>query len=217
MTDLTPAMQTAAEADVLSPVIIARLDFEGDPLTVWDGPGIFVPTATGDAALDGQTFTSVGNLGQISNIVSTDGISDPLTAALSGVDIDDPLLRQIIRDKRAWRGREAWVWMGFIDMTDPDRPIVIHPIRLKYAYMTKISTNRDRETGVVTVIIDEDLDRAQGHIYRYADQRNYFPTDTAGDFMHQLANSPTGIHGPAWGKPVNVSHSGFVQRGGRFE
>jgi hypothetical protein len=209
MTTLTTEMQTAAEASVIQPVYICRLDIENDPVTVWTGQGLYAPTGSGDTALDGQIFSSVAGIVELSNIVSKDGMADPVTAVMFGVDIDDPLLRQIIRDNRAWRGREAWIWLGFVDLTDAARPVVIYPTRLRYAYISNISINRDQESGIVSVTIDEDIDRALGTIHRYDSQADFFSTDTAADYMHLLANSPKGIHGPGYvsrGNGIDNNH-----------
>ena len=92
MTTLTTEMQTAAEASVIQPVYICRLDIENDPVTVWTGQGLYAPTGSGDTALDGQIFSSVAGIVELSNIVSKDGMADPVTAVMFGVDIDDPLL-----------------------------------------------------------------------------------------------------------------------------
>lgn len=205
MPNPTAQMQTALARPVLQPVFIGRLDILGDPVTVWDGPGLFAPTGTGDTALDGQIFSSIAGAVALSNIKEGAGISDAVTATLFGIDIDDPLLRQVVRDNRVWRGRRAWLWLGLLDQTDETKPVVVSPTRLKSAYMTQMQIERDTESGVVVVTIDEDEARAQGPVYRYTDQRRFYPTDTAADFVHKLANSPQGVHGR---DPVRVGGFG---------
>ena len=192
---MTAAMSAASSADVIHPVLIVRMDIEDDPVTVWTGHGLFAPTGTGDAALDSQVFSAVAGIGEISDFVSKEGMADPVTATLFGVDIDDPLLRQIIRDGRKWRGKPCWIWMGFYDLSDPDRPIVAYPRRMKYGVLTKIEVQRGKDIGAVIATIDEDEDAAYTEIHRYDSQRDFFSADEAADYMHLLANSPKGIHG----------------------
>lgn len=194
----TAAMTAAASADVIHPIVIIRIDVENDPVYVYTGHGLFAPTGTGDPALDGNVFSSVAGVGEISDFVSKDGITEPVTASLFGVDIDDPLLRQIIRDGREWRGKPCWVWLGFYDLTDNDRPVVAYPRRMKYGVLTKIEVRRDEEIGVVVATIDEDVDAAFAEVHRYDSQRDFYSTDEAADYMQALANSPKGIHGSGY-------------------
>lgn len=210
---VTAATLAAASADVVHPITIIRIDIVDDPVLYWSGHGLFSPLGTGDSALDGNVFSSVAGISEISDVIGQDGMSDPVTASMFGVNIDDPLLRQIIRDGRRWRGVKCWIWQGFYDLDDDDRPVVSYPRRMKTGVLTKIDVERHKDVGVVIATIDEDEDAAYIQQHRYDSQRDFFPTDEAADYMHMLANNPKGIHGSNYTGPS--SNGGSSQVNGR--
>lgn len=113
--DITTGMSNALQHRVVRPVLIGRLDIATDPITGWLGPGVFAPTGTGDDALDGQSFDPMGPFVGMDDIQEDQGIGGPVTLSLAGHDLDEALLRQIVRDKRTWRGRDAWLWLGLLE------------------------------------------------------------------------------------------------------
>lgn len=205
---VTTAMQTALEKPVIQPVFLGRLDIASDPVTVWDGPGLYMPTGSSDSDLNGQTFEPLAGVVSVSNVKESDSnLPEPLTITLFGIDLDEPLLRQVVRDDRAWMGRNAWLWTGLLDRTDAARPVVNYPTRLRKGYMTSIKVIRDRRPqegagqskgqtdGVCIVTIDEDVSRAVGSPYYYARQKDFFSSDTGADYMQAVANNAKGIKG----------------------
>lgn len=189
--DLHTNTVTALSGNVIRQVLIVRLDIASDPLTAWTGPGVFAPTGTGDAALDGQIFALAAPVVDLSNITEDRGIGGPVTLTVSGHALDEDLLRQVVRDKRQWRGRDAWLWMGLL--TADQKSVISNPFRIKTGVITSITTVRQAGESVVTVTIDKDLGNAQSAPFRIQDHPRFYPADTFGTFMVQLANKPEGF------------------------
>ena len=189
--DITAAVVTRLQESVVRPVLIVRLDIASDPLTAWTGPGVFSPSATGDSALDSQIFVPVAPITNVTPITEDKGIGGPVTLAISGHDLDEDLLRQIVRDKRVWRGRNAWLWLGLIN-TD-QKTVLADPFRLKTGVIVNITTNRSGSDSIVNVIIDRDLCNAVAPPFRYIDHPRFYPADTFGTFLAKLINKPSGI------------------------
>ena len=184
-------MVTGLEAGTIRPVLLGRFDILTDPLVAWTGYGVFAPVGTGDAALDGQTFFAMAPFMELSDVVEDQGIGGPTTITVSGHDLDEELLRQIIRDKRQWRGRKAWLWLGLLNADEAT--VIANPARIKTGVMTQMITSRDGEDSSITVTIDKDLGRAQGSLFRWLDHTRIYPADTWSTFIIQLSNQPGGI------------------------
>lgn len=189
--DLTSGMVTALELGTVRPVLLGRFDVLTDPLVAWTGYGTFAPTSTGDPVLDGQTFFSMAPFFDLTDIKEDQGIGGPTSITISGHDLDEELLRQIVRDKRQWRGRGAWLWLGLLNADEAT--VVTSPARIKTGVMTQMTTSRSGEDASVTVTIDQDLGRARGSLFRWLDHTRIYPTDTWSTFIVQLSNQPGGI------------------------
>ncbi len=189
--DLTAGMVTSLEASVIRPVLLGRFDIVTDPLIAWTGPGTFAPSASGDDALDGQVFVNLAPFLELSNITEDQGIGGPANITISGHDLDEDLLQQIVKDKRQWRGRSAWLWMGLLN-TD-EATVVADPARIKTGVMTQMVVTRDQRTASVTVTIDKDLGRANSAPFRWLDHARLFPADTWSSFIVDLINKPGGF------------------------
>jgi hypothetical protein len=87
------------------------LDILGDPIRVTTAPYSITFTGTGDADLDGFTFSAVDpEFISISAVTMKEGGADTVTCTLSGlIGVDTPLLNQI-GDKANWQGRVARLW-----------------------------------------------------------------------------------------------------------
>lgn len=182
---------TALQTSVIRPVLLVRLDILSDPLTAWTGPGLFAPTGTGDAALDDQIFAAAAPIVNLSEITEDKGIGGPVTLTVSGHALDEDLLRQIVRDKRQWRGRDAWLWMALLD--DDQKTVISNPFRIKTGVITSITTLRAADEAVVQVTIDRDLGNAKSAPFRLQDHPRFWPSDTFATFMVTLANKPRGF------------------------
>jgi len=189
--DLSAAMQTAVAAPIVRPVLIGRLDIKDDPVTAWTGPGIFAPTATGDAALDGETFDPLGPFVDVSDIHEDQSMGEPVVIRLHGHDIDETLLRQVVRDKRVWRGRKAWLWMGLLD--SDNFTIIANPARIKTGVISRMEIRRREGESIVDVAIDDDRANSRSGPFRWVDHVRFHAADTFSAHVIKLANKARGL------------------------
>jgi hypothetical protein len=92
------------------------LDIVGDPIRVTTAPYSIAFTGTGDADLDGFTFSAVEpDFISVSPVTMKEGGADTVTTTLSGlIGVDTTLLNQI-GNKANWQGRVARLWQLQID------------------------------------------------------------------------------------------------------
>lgn len=204
----------------LNVVYILRMDIPIDPVTVWSawGQKTFTAGQTGDAALDGQTFDGVTHMiGEISAAQDEVGGSQSLELTMPGVDINSDLLRQVVRDKRQWQFRQAWLWMAFVD---GNLNILGKPFRLKTGRMDQMVLSEDQSgVGSVKAVVEGQQAYASEALNtRYSETKDLDPADISNDFAAALANmvptigqkhsgSTTGGEGAAsrfGGRVVNV-------------
>jgi len=189
--DMTTAMSDALQETSVRPVLIGRFDIVSDPVYVWTGPGIFGPSGSGDSAMDGQNFDPLAPFVEISNIAEDQGIGGPVTITLSGQDLDETALRQVVRDKRQWRAQKAYLWSGLLD-TD-NYTVISYPVRIKSGIMTNMRVNRGAEESTVSVTLDRDRGGAISAPFRWIDHPRIYPSDKWGTFLPKLSNNPEGL------------------------
>lgn len=101
-------------------IYIGFLDILGDPIRVTTAPYSLTvgAGATGDADLDGNTFSAVDpEFISVSSIVMKEGGAETVTCSLSGlIGVDSTLLNQI-GTKTNWQGRVARLWQMQIDQS----------------------------------------------------------------------------------------------------
>jgi hypothetical protein len=99
-------------------VYVGFLDILGDPIRVTTAPYdlVVVTGATGDADLDGHTFSAVDpQFISVGSITMKEGGADTVTCQLSGlIGVDTTLLNQI-GTKANWQGRVARLWQMQLD------------------------------------------------------------------------------------------------------
>lgn len=188
---LDPATKAAAQAPTLWPAWVIRLDIKDDPVLVWTGLGLYMPTGTGDNALDGLTFEGIANVGDIGAIVEAREGSQALTLSLAGVDLMDDALRQVIFDQRTWQFRAAWLW---VVLCDEDGDPIGKPVRVKRGRMDQMNHEENDGEGKVSV----EIEGHQAYVAsilntRYSEQPEVDPTDTSQAYVHDLANKVAGI------------------------
>ena len=188
---LTAPMVTALESNVIRPCLMARFDIVDDPLIAWTGPGIFTPTGTGDAALDGEVFVPSAPYVDMGDITEDQGIGSPLQMVVAGHDLDEELLLQVVNDKRQWRGRRAWLWLALLNVDEAT--VIADPVRIKTGVMTQMTVDRKPTDHTVTITIDKDLGRARSAPWRWLDHQRIFPADLWSSFILALANKPEGF------------------------
>lgn len=186
---LDPDTALAVVKSVLPLAAIVRLDVMDDPLFCWTGLGdlVFAAAETGDSALDTFTFKGTGLAADISTISEGVGGSDVLEIAFPGVDLDLPMLRQLLRDRRRWQFRRAWVWLMALD---PDTDLIAgKPFRVKTGRMDNMPYSENSGQAIAKVRIEGQQsygDQALGT--RYSEQPDINPLDISQKFAYSLAN-----------------------------
>jgi hypothetical protein len=209
---LSAPMQTAVAAAVIRPCLVARLDIAGDPVTAWTGPGNFAPTGTGDTSLDGQTFVPTDSLIDLSSIMENQGIGGPVTITMAGASLNLDMLKQVIRDKRVWQGRNTWLWLALLSADEST--VVANPTRIKTGVISSIVINRVGLATTVSVTIDKDLGRSRGAPFRWTDHPRIYSADTFSTYVKMLANKPAGLDAsdirPPMRFPFMGGYGGFM-------
>ena len=201
---ITAALSAALQLSTIRPVLIGRLDIATDPVYAWTGPGIYAPSGTADSILNGISFDPVAPFVSVSDIQEDQGIGKPVTMIFSGHDVDEELLIQVVRDKRAWRGKNAYLWLGLLDTNEYS--VIADPTRIKTGVITQMKTMRTEETAVVEVIIDQDLGNAKSAPFRWLDHTRLFSSDTFSTYMIKLGNRPQGF------EDMNIKGGIFIDR-----
>lgn len=191
---LEPATSAAIDKPVLPLAVILSLDILGDPLLCWSGIGdlVFGASETGDPSLDGKTFSGTGSLIEVSTISEGVGGSDALDIAMPGVDMNQPLLRQLIRDRRRWQFRRAVAW-GMV-LHPVTGAIEGKPFRIKTGRIDRMPFVENDKQGTVKVKIEGQ--QAYGNTplaTRYGEAIDINPNDVSGKYVHSLANMTAAI------------------------
>ena len=189
--NISSDMQAGLEARAVRPVLITRLDIVGDPIYAWTGPGLFAPVGTGDPALDGIAFSPSDALVGISAISEDQSMGGPITLTATAHSEDEPLLRQVVRDRRKWLGQAAYLWMGLLD--DDDATVIASPVRIKTGVMTNMTVTRSETAATIDVIVDADLGNSKSAAFRWIDHPSIYAADTFSTFVIRLANKPRGF------------------------
>jgi hypothetical protein len=186
-----PNLDSAARAAVVghfAPAWFIYLDIAGDPLRVTTF-GQDVPFAsTGDADLDGHTFTAFGgSLLDVSDVSNSESGSDTLQITLSGIVGLDTSLLNDIGDKTKWQGRTARIWFQLYDETGVTAQggIVQHYT----GYMSSVSFNARPEEQTLTLSVENYLAyMAQASNRSYLRQKDYDPADNSAAATMSAAN-----------------------------
>lgn len=191
---LENATKTALDQPVLPLAVILYLDIQDDPLYAWSGIGnlVFGPGETGDPSLDGNLFSGTGSIIEVSTVSEGVGGSDALDITMPGVDINEPLLRQLIRDRKRWQFRRAVVWAMVLD---PDTGAIEgKPFRIKTGRIDRMPFAENDKQGVVKCKIEGQ--QAYGNTplaTRYGEAIDINPNDVSGKYVHSLANMTAAI------------------------
>lgn len=186
---LATATANALDNKIIPMSAIIYLDILGDPLYAWAGMGnlVFGAGATGDAGLDGQTFSGTKQIIELSGASEGVGGSDSLEISLPGVDINDLALKQLITDGRRWQFRRALVWLMILD------PVtyapVGNPFRIKTGRIDGMNYKESRGTGIVSAVVEgQQAYGDQPLNSRYSEQLDIDSTDTSQKYAYSLAN-----------------------------
>ena len=184
MPDLDSTAQAAVET-TFAPGWFIFLDVDGDPVRVTNVGADVAFVSTGDADLDGFTFTSFGGpnlaVGDISN---SDSGSDTFQITLSGILNLDTALLNAIGDKTKWQGRVGRVWMHAYDETGTTPQGAIAHFETGYMSSVRIvsSPGGDGQNGTQAIIasLENWLAAFNAASNRsYLNQKDYDSADTS--------------------------------------
>jgi len=188
--DVVEATEDAMRERVIRPVVLAYLDIRSDPIAMWTGPGLLSTSGYNDPALNGRIFDPDKAFMEVGDISEDQGIGGPLSIVAKGESLQTDALRQVIRDRREWRGRKAYIWFGLLD--DEEKELVGEPVRIKTGVMTEVNTSRGRDYGV-SITIDADLRNSASAEWRWVDHPAAKPDDLLTAYVFALANKPQGL------------------------
>lgn len=191
--DLHASTAAALPSGPYRPVLIGRFNIVDDPVYAWTGTGLYMPTGTSDTALNGNTYDPAEGFIELTPIKEDLGMGGPVVLTMAGHDLDEDLLRQVVRDKRAWRLKPAYLWAALLDSSF--NAVVGEPFRMKTGVMTRMEVSRNADEAVVRVTIDGDRGRAKSGPYLIRDHPRVWPGDTYANYLGKLANKPGGLEG----------------------
>ena len=195
---LNAATAAAFQQSDLPFAFIVYLDILGDPLLAWTGLGdlVFSAGQTGDTLLDGKTFVGAGSIFEIGSATDAIGGSDVMTISVAGVDITQPVLRQLIYNRNRWQFRRATVWMMTLDPTT--YAIVGQPFRIKTGRMDQMPYSESASGGVVSCKIEGQQSYGkQPLLTRYSEQLDINSADVSQNYIYSLANMTAALGTPS--------------------
>lgn len=200
------ALADVLQAAVVRPVRAGWLDFASDPLYGWTGSGSFAPSGTSDSDLNGNVFLEVEGAVEISEIQQDRGLGGPITITFAAAEMgSEPVVQQIIADRRAFLGRRAKIWQLFLS-SDESSVLPEFYVLFNGVMVNAETIRQPGEPALIRVTCDQDLQKAQTAPVRWIDHSIWFPSDTASTFINSLARGPvaTGVTGMPPGVTPNL-------------
>ena len=188
MSTMDTTAKAALEDSVLYPAFFVFLDVVGDPIRMTTYAGEVVPAGTGDADLDGRTYSSVDRrVLTVGSVTHSEEGSDTLAVSLSGmVTIDAQLLNEI-GDNAKWRGRPARLWVRFYDMATGGWAGGFVPYYTGYMWGVDIDPSPESQT--ISLTIENYLATFNAPSNRtYLSQKEFDPNDTSAAASISSAN-----------------------------
>lgn len=174
---------------------VGFLDILGDPIRVTTAPYDIAFSATGDADLDGFTYSAVDpKLISVGEVTMREGGAETVTCTLSGlIGVDTTLLNQI-GDKANWQGRAARLWQ--MQLGD-DLAQVGNTWPWFTGYMTVPKITGDQKTQTIQLDIESFLSFITAPSNRsYLSQPLFDSGDTSANASIACANGQSGV-GPS--------------------
>ena len=170
-----PSMTSALSSGLIVPALFVMLTFKSATRYVWSGVGNIVVNA--------QTYTGVGSLGSIGSIIEgTEVRADGTTVKLSGID---PILQgECMADIQL--GAPAKIWFGLMAS---GTTLIGTPYLLFSGTVDRPTVSIAPNEIAITLALESamiNLQRATQRRYTSADQRLYWPTDTAFSWVEML-------------------------------
>lgn len=166
MRDITSAMQTALEANLVRPVVFVECDFDSGAVDLWNG--------VGSLSYGGKTYIGAGNLLSIDPISeSTDLSAKGTRVSLSGLDSS---LVTIAKDED-YQGRELTIKLGAMD---ENNDVIADPVIMFSGFMDTMVLSESGKESVISVTVENKLitmERARVRRFTDNDQKIDHPND----------------------------------------
>lgn len=178
-----PVMDSTAKAAIASPgfavAFFFYLDVSGDPQRYTTLGKNMTFASTGDADLDGFTFTAFdGRALDVGDVSNSESGSDTLIIDMSGlVSIDTTFLNEI-GDRTLWQGRTCRLWFAIYDVAGVTQQGAIVPYYT--GYMTSVEIADSPKTQTIRLNVENYLatfDQASNR--SYMGQKDYDSADTS--------------------------------------
>lgn len=183
--DLTSALSSALDDDVVNIFFAVDLDFDGANATrVWTGHG----TVT----IDGKDYTGLGDLLSVSSVEETsDTKATGATIMLTGIPKTSNLALALTEP---YQGREGRIYLGVLGDTTEMTEIFA-------GYMDQMNISEGPDSATIEVTLENkliDLERARIARYTASYQRNKYSGDKGLDFVESLQDKEI-----VWGREVD--------------
>jgi hypothetical protein len=207
-----PTLDSSAEAalvgSVVAPAFFIFLDVSGDPIRFTTFGSDCTFSSTGDADLDGNTFTAFGgSLVDVGDVTNSESGSETLNITLSGiVGLDSDLLNDI-GDKSLWQGRLCRLWFQLYDETGvtPQGAIAAYYT----GYMSSVRITAAPKSQTISLSVENYLAyTTQASNRSYLNQKDYDSADTSAAATLTAANGVHRTSGASSGAPAPSGGSG---------
>ena len=171
---LSSTIVSEVTSGTVNPIIMSKFEFDSGDLNLWSGYGSLV--------VDGDTYTGVGEMGNISPIQEAESVkATGLKYSLSSID-SGVIGTALLED---YQDRPVTTWMGFMDGdgTFLDRVIVFQG-RMDTMNIQEKGDTSDLALSAENVLIT--LERANERRFTSEDQKIDFPADLGFDQVNAL-------------------------------
>jgi hypothetical protein len=177
---ITTALDNAlSDPAVLYPVYLAKLGF--------DSGTVFLHSGLGDITYDGDTYTGVGTLGDVSTIEeNSDTSANGVDLSLSGISNS---ILSIALDEDI-QGRPCTIYFGVFDTTS--YTLIADPFEIYRGFMDVMNGNYGNDANIGLRVESEAIQWSRQRTLRYNDetQKSFFPDDTGFEFIGQAVAKP---------------------------
>ncbi len=173
--DLTAGMATEVTAELLRPIVLIKLAFDGGELNLWNG--------IDDLSWSGDTYSGAGDLLGISAIEETQELR-AVSASLQLSGVPASIISTALAED--YQGRSCKIWLAALDDTGA---IVADPYLQFDGRMDVMRIEEGADTAIITVSIESrliDLERPRNRRYTDEDQQAEHPGDRFFEFVPAL-------------------------------
>lgn len=188
MPTLDSGQQSLIASGGFAPAFLIYCNFSGDQLRVTTFGADQTFASTGDADLDGHTFTSFdGRALDISDVTNADTGSDTLTVTLSGIVGIDASLLADIATRSIWQGQDCRLWLILYDVTGTTQQGAVIPYYT--GKMSSVHVQPGPKTASIVLTVENYLNDLNDASNRsYLNQSTYDSADVSAAATMAAAN-----------------------------